>query len=327
MAQPLWLAYASPLIDCDRLSAAPRALDMTNSIAVRQNYAANLQRLAAQRRIYSRAKTLSFVQASLAALTPVIAAILVAVEPSHRLWAVFLGVVVPWFDVILLDPWQKRLRERGALVQEAFDCDVLDLPWNHELAGRAVDHEDIHEAATTFKASPRAPLEDWYSPILANLPLFQARIICQRQNCWWDAKLRRQYSRWILGGCTLVVLFVLVVGLANNLTLDGFTIAIVAPISPALLWSAREYQRQRETAAASDRLKESSTSLWERVTRGDIDDEEATVLARRLQDAIFTRRKSSPFVFDWIYERLRDQHENQMHAGATEMIKQLRATR
>jgi hypothetical protein len=124
-----------------------------------------------------------------------------------------------------------------------------------------------------------------------------------------------------------VVLFVLVVGLANNLTLDGFTIAIVAPISPALLWSAREYQRQRETAAASDRLKESSTSLWERVTRGDIDDEEATVLARRLQDAIFTRRKSSPFVFDWIYERLRDQHENQMHAGATEMIKQIRATR
>jgi hypothetical protein len=64
-------------------------------ISSRQNLLANIQRLAAQRRLYAVAKRISAVQALLAAATPIGAAVMVALDPNALIWSALLGIVVP----------------------------------------------------------------------------------------------------------------------------------------------------------------------------------------------------------------------------------------
>ena len=46
--------------------------------------------------------------------------------------------------------------------------------------------------------------------------------------------------------------------------------------------------------------------------------------SRELQDAIFNHRASSPLIFDWVYNLLRRRMEEQMNAGADQLVSELR---
>jgi hypothetical protein len=46
--------------------------------------------------------------------------------------------------------------------------------------------------------------------------------------------------------------------------------------------------------------------------------------SRELQDAIFNHRASSPLIFDWVYNFLRRRMEEQMNAGADQLVCGLR---
>jgi hypothetical protein len=36
-------------------------------------------------------------------------------------------------------------------------------------------------------------LKDWYPVSVGQLPIHEARLICQRSNIWWDAKQKLRY--------------------------------------------------------------------------------------------------------------------------------------
>ena len=46
--------------------------------------------------------------------------------------------------------------------------------------------------------------------------------------------------------------------------------------------------------------------------------------SRELHDAIFNHRASSPLIFDWVYNLLRRRMEEQMNAGADQLVSELR---
>ena len=294
-------------------------------ISGKQNLPGNIQRLAAQRYLYSQAKRLSAVQASLAGATPILAAVAVAIWPDAQVWAGFAGIVVPLLDVGWLDPWQKVLRERAATIQEAFDCDVLDLPWSDALAGHRPTPEDVHEAAMRHVPLSDAQLENWYPIAVDSLPQYQARLICQRTNCWWDSKLRRRYTVGIYAALSIVSALVVFLGLLGGMTLHKFVLAVAAPLSPALLWGIREARRHKEAASALDLLKDFGEGLWKTVVQGAVAEPEASRSSRELQNAILSRRRENPFVFDWVYRRLRREYEEQMNIGAEAMVSQAKA--
>jgi SMODS-associating 4TM effector domain len=296
---------------------------MDNGIIARQNSPANIRLLAAQRSLYSRAKWVATVQACVAGLTPLAGATAVAANPHLDVWAAFAGIVVALFDTAWLDPWQSRLRNLAANVQEAFDCEVLQLPWNDVLAGRRPSPEDIYEAAEGYKPSSAAPLEDWYPQAAAALPLYQGRLICQRTNCWWDSKLRRRYSNWVVAAMSFLSVSVVAIGMLNGISLQKFVLAVMAPLLPAALWATREWQRQRETAVESDRRKEYSESLWDQVVRAEVAEPEVSTRSRQLQDSILVLRRESALVFDWVYRCLRGKHEEQMNVGAERMVHEI----
>lgn len=296
---------------------------MDNGIGTRQNSPANLKLLAAQRVFYSRAKKIAAVQAWMAGLCPVFGAVMTAFRPEADVWAAMIGVGAALADTAWLDPKQSEYRKCGANAQEAFDSAVLQLGTNEALKGACPSHEEIHEAAAQNVGSKTGSLVDWYPKKATELSLAQGRLICQRTNLRWDSELRRRYRGWVIASVVLVSVFAVCLGLAEHWSMRRLVLAIIAPLFPALMWAIREWKRQKDASADLDRLRGYTEQLWSRVTKNTISEDELTQCSRNLQDAILVGRRERAVVFDWIYRRLRRQHEEQMNIGADAMASEL----
>jgi predicted pore-forming effector associated with SMODS systems len=297
---------------------------MPNSIPDEQNTQRQLDRLAAQRYLYSRAKTLLAVQMILTLPTPIIWAVATALWPDSKVYAVFWGVTVSILDVLVLDRIQRSLVRQAAGIQELFDCDVLHLDWRRVKAGHRPDYEAILDASEKYKrkAAGSPPLLNWYPMVVGQLPLELARIVCQRVNCWWDAKLKRRYASWMIAILTMLTITVFAISLIGGMTLQKFLLTVVAPLAPAYIFGVRESLRHLESARTSDRLKEHTQDLWARALDKIVSREDVTHESRELQAEIYDRRRTGTLIFDWIYKRLRRGYEEQMNKGAEELVEE-----
>ncbi len=292
-----------------------------NPIPQRQNEPKQLQRLGAQRALYSKAKRVFVAQLILAAPIGVLWAIVVAFFPSLKALAALSGIAFSIAEVAWLNRWQKKLREAAANIQEIFDCEVLEIPWNELKAGKRPDPELVKEYADAFakQASQSAPLVDWYPVCVGNVDLDVARLICQRTNCWWDAKQRRKYASWVMLFVAISFATASLVGIIWHFTVDQFLLAVVAPLAPTLILGVRQFSDQIESASRLDRLKEHAEKLWV-TAMGHPKDCEMVVKSRGLQDEILENRRRSPLIFDWIFKRIRSDYEAQMTHGAEDLV-------
>src|SRR6187549_3528004 len=106
-----------------------------NLIQEIQNQPLQIRRLEAQRQMYSSAKKVFLIQVVLSGPVAVGSALLVLSDPTLKSFVAFWGISVALLDLLILTPWQKRLREVAARIQETFDCDVLKLTWNEIKVG------------------------------------------------------------------------------------------------------------------------------------------------------------------------------------------------
>lgn len=290
-------------------------------ITSEQNTERQIQRLAAQRQLYASAKRIFGWQVVLSGPATVVMAFLVIAIPTLKGYAALWGITVALCDLFWLTPWQKRLRDSAARVQEAFDCDVLALPWNDVKTGKWPDPELVFEQSEKYKkwAEKMPPLENWYAPAVGELPLYIGRLVCQRSNCWWDSKQRRRYAAWVISVVVLLFIVLLSLSLGNNFTIEDFVLKVAAPLAPALLLGLRQFSEQREAANRLDSLQNHAERLWKDALSG-MSVVEINVRARSLQDEIFENRRKSPLVFDAIFKRLRRDYEMQMNHGVDEFV-------
>lgn len=288
-----------------------------NTIPLAQNEPKQIERLAAQRYLYSAAKRILGVEVFLGAPVAIAWSILAMNYAPARGYAAFWGVLVSVSDVLWINPWQKRLREKAAKVQELFDCDVLQLPWNDIKVGSRPDPELVREHYDKYKknASRISPLNNWYPAVVGNLPMEVARIVCQRSNCWWDSKQRRTYAVWVVSAVVFTIVAIVGVGLVGGLTIEKLFFVVVAPMAPAIILAIRQYSEQMEAAGRLDNLKEHTERLWDAAFDRSVA-QDISAKSRVLQDEIYENRKKSPLVFDWIFGRLRGDYESQMNHGA-----------
>ena len=173
-----------------------------NSILQDQNTQRSLNLLAAQRQLYSDAKGLQMV--SLIMSVPVVIAwsILVALFPPLCVYAALWGITATLIELLFFSRLQKSTQEKAAKIQQIFDCEVLQFNWASLSCGVRIEPEAIVDASNRYKRKKRnlKKLQNWYPTSVDKLPIHQARIICQRSNVWWDAQLRRRYSKWIVFG-------------------------------------------------------------------------------------------------------------------------------
>lgn len=291
-------------------------------IATEQNMPRQLKRLAAQRQIYGRAKAVFAVQATIGGPVAIFITLLVAAYPSVKGFGALFGISAALADVIWLTPWQRRLRDLAARIQEEFDCDVLDLPWNDVKAARP-DPETVKRYSDRYTKRSRTPLRNWYAHCVDEIPIHMGRVACQRSNCWWDSHQRRVYAVSVLGLLLATALVALGLAMAGGITVEEFVLKVAAPLAPAVLLAVRQFTEQRESAERLDNLKTHAESLWRQCLNG-LAPEEGRLRSRALQDELLDSRRKSPLIFDWIFRLLRPTFEGQMKVGVQQLVSEAR---
>lgn len=296
---------------------------MLNNIPEQQNSKLQIERLAAQRFVYSIAKRVQVLQLVLAIPFTIVLSILGLFFPLIIPWQAIYGVSIVLLESIL-ETYQKKLREQAAKIQESFDCDVLDLQWNGLEVGAKPDVELIIENYRSFLQSGGnlEKLVNWYPSIVGNLPIHIARLICQRTNLRWDYQLRKWFGKRALILSVAVIALLFVISLWNKLSLETFILSALTPALPVFSWGFREYQKQYEVAEEQERLKSQVEEYWTDLLKSRISVHQVEIKSRALQNKIYDLRRDSPLIFDTVYEFFRLHYEFLAVKGAEELVRE-----
>ncbi len=292
-----------------------------NNINTKQNEQKQLERLAAQREIYSFAKRIYFLQICLTVIAPILLFIVSSIWDCVLTYSALFGVIVFILDGILLTPIIKEQKLKAAKIQELFDCEVLDLETSPLKVVNDVTVEEIllnYNAHSKIKTNIEK-IRDWYPTNIHNLPISIARIICQRANCWWDSKLRVRYSNCLKYFGILFFLSLFIYAFINKIEIDQFTLYLSGLI-PLFQFCNKEFVEHREAALRLNELVKYSEEIWT-YALANLDDYHKNKLnSRRLQDEIFEHRCKSPLILDKFYRLFRDQNEVLMNRTAEILI-------
>lgn len=293
-----------------------------NTIPKTQLLPNQIERLAAQQYFYLIAERIQTIHLFCSVPLVLIGSLIVVFFTKFNVYTAFWGLSITVLDTLFFTPYHKSLKKQAAKIQELFDCDVLNLEWSTLKAGRRPDEETILEAASKFNIyKPNYPnIKDWYPPEVGQLPIHKARIICQRTNCWWDAKLRHNYANRIVFLLIILAIIVIILGLIGGSSLESFILGTLVPLTPAFILGTRQYNEHMESANSWQNLKEYSEHLWEQALEGQKTPQELTQSSRRLQDEIYEHRCKSPLIFNWLYDRLRPAYVQQTDRAVKTMI-------
>jgi hypothetical protein len=230
----------------------------TAEISRRQDDERNLRRQLAARRYYTLAKGFRLLGQSVSSALALTSPIVLWLKPDlgpKLAAAAGLWIFASRFLLVRL---QRRLVEKGAVAQEAFDCAVLGLDWNDVLA-RQPAQEDIRRASE--RSIGRIDrVKGWYPCTeAADWPL--SVLVCQRSNAVW-ARRQHTYYGFALWGA-VVVWFVFGVGFAaaDSASLVEYLTIIALPSLPALLDWAELAEGHLEAATRRGDLEEQIVGL------------------------------------------------------------------
>jgi hypothetical protein len=295
-----------------------------NAIGSEQNSDRQLLRLAAASAVYARGKQILGFQATLTVLGGFASPIFVAAFPQLKVWAAFYAFSVALLDALVLERLQSDRRQTGAKVQELFDCDLFHLPWRRLVVGEPPTPEVVTEEGSRYKRGHKdfSHLTDWYSPAVSRLSLPLARLVCQRTNAWWDSTLRKRYCSSLKVLLWGLVLFVFALAIHRGMTMDVFVLAVLAPLTPAILWGVREIRKNSSAADDLGKLQTHIDGLWRDALAGHLGGDALEEESILIQNQVFHSRSKNPFVFNWVYRVLRGEKEKTMHEVAGQLVEQ-----
>ena len=153
-----------------------------NNITQEQNTQRKLDLLAAQRQIYSDAKNLQVISLIIGVPVVVVWSIFVAIFPQLAVYAGCWGIFATFLEILVFSGLQKAAQQKAAKIQQIFDCEVLQFSWENLNCGIRIDPESIIDASSRYKRKnpDYSSLHNWYPISVGKLPIYQARIICQR---------------------------------------------------------------------------------------------------------------------------------------------------
>ncbi|GGO69624.1 S-4TM family putative pore-forming effector [Nonomuraea cavernae] len=174
---------------------------------------------------------------------------------------------------------------RAALLQEMFDVEVFELPWNDVAAGKRIPIHEVHALAQRSKLSDEA-VRDYY--VTVGLPRPFDVLGCQAQNLSWAARIRRRFARVLLTAVGVWSVTGLAVGWAVGLTVGELLLRWYVPSIGALLMALDTYRAQRDTATERDRVAD----LLDDRTNSPGQAADLLVLARQVQDVVLHARQT-----------------------------------
>lgn len=297
-------------------------------IPEKQNSERALKHIAAWSHLYGHAKVVAGWQFALSVPFALAMSLIALGWPAAKVVTTPLSLLFGWVDILCLDRIQTARKKIAAKMQEEFDCELFGLPWNEIRCSTTPETEVLNQAAEKFKRKgTKASHRDWYPPEVGRLPLPLARLICQRAAVWWDMSQRRKYAGWLVVIVAVMVAGVVAVSFTADQRVRDMVLSVYLPIAPAVVWAVRECIRQRDAVSALEKLKGKIETIFVEAISGKRSFDELNQLSRNIQDMIFDGRSRYPLFFDFLYNRLRPDHELRMNEKAKEMADAALATR
>src|SRR5579863_908695 len=242
---------------------------MKNDILTRQNKPEELERLAAQRELYSSAKRIFAWQAVLTVVIPVILACFGIIFEKWAPYIAWYGLVVFAVDSLAIDPVIKKRKTKAAKIQELFDCSVLQLSYSELKTVKDITVEDVlgyYEAHQKIETNIEK-IKDWYPAAIAQVGLPVARIICQRSSCWWDKTLRDNYCLRI----KYLIIFIIVCVFTGCLIAKTGTVQLVLVLSalvPFFQFAIKQYNDNVDMNCRLEQLSYYIDKVWDDLLKG-----------------------------------------------------------
>jgi len=276
-----------------------------NKINQRQNEKIFIDYLKAQRAAYSQCKTyqfVDFISVLIAIVLPIIG--LINNKCVNSLGA--FGVI--WTIIYLVvENFRKNKSQQGAKIQEQFDTELFEIPWNEVLCKNKVNKDIQVDLANRYSADD---LSDWYSKeIGSDIPREIAVLLCQRINFSWELNLRKKFVLYLVVALLIYYGAIIVTSIIVNLGLLD-TLILLAPSISFLIYGVQNVGTLKSQSKSKEEyldlidLKIQDYSLNKTIPDN--------TFLRQVQDVIFNQRNFSEKIPDWFYNAFKEDNENRI---------------
>lgn len=296
------------------------------TIIEKENLSVNIERLAAQREMYSLGKTYFNLQLIFNVLITVLL-LVVGLLLNH-----FCEIKIDWirtfyaFTILLIDNLVitsliNQLRQKASSVQEVFDCDVLNIDWNKILVGDKPHNEEVNKFYKKHlnRVKDLSNLKNWYAISIGEIKNNAAKLICQRSNFYYDFALRNYFIRWVIGIAVTLLIIIVFSSCLNDVSTRTLFISGLFPYLPILSMALRLYNEHMTSIKNLESLKSTINSAWSNLLKKEVVSEQTI---RQIQDKIFLNRKSNPLIPDKMYNKLRSNLEEQMYYSVNLLVEE-----
>ena len=291
-----------------------------NKIIEHQNDQTILDKLSAQRNLYSSAKRWRNVRFVCCVLVIVVLSVLKSIWNDSSTLAIILTLAT--FDSLMLGPvFTRQINRRknlAARIQQLLDTELFDLPWDEYLCGRKPTAEEVYD-----HKSEKIPdrLKDWYDTGIGEVQdLNTAVLLCQRKNMRYDSHIRTTFTKLCRWGALIICLGVFVAAIVIYKT-DILSVIMfgLIPITPIVRWIQSAMNEDSKDKEVRDSLESLVTKEMDLAMKGK--PVHVTEL-KRIQNWMFIHRRDGYLVPDWYYDVCRKKSEDRAAYSVQDFLRQ-----
>ena len=276
---------------------------MSNGIGERQNEENNIAYLAAKRQLYRDAKNWNRAVCVCSVILPFALSVL-QIFITHVHTYLYILSITSWAVSGLIKRKVEKEKRTAAYIQQKFDTNVYQMPWNKYLfeKDRNVSGIVAEKSEKILRdESEKSKLMNWYM-VADNIGLNKGILACQRENISWDIGLRRRYKVASLGGISIMIMIVF----ASSLICQGDVFGELFFVMPLLQWGY-------DTVEVLNRDIERLNKLDEMVN---LSEEKTMIDLQIIQREICLHRESSYAIPDFFYNWFKNNDEDRARRQA-----------
>ena len=288
-----------------------KEMTFTEELRKLQNDKNNIKRLAAQRRIYSKAKKINYLIFGLVVLIPIVVSVLTTIPSLVFLQNPNVTLLLHAYTVFMvflqyfLTTHIEKMKKHAAYIQLESDMKVFDLKWNDRLLGPRVDNTEL--VVKEFDKFPKKDLSDlnnWYDLSgLEKKKREEVIRICQRQNLQWNSTLYKRINigvNILIWGSFGIFVFIIPFFRLNMAQMINSAVNFI-PLITWILDVNKNYQKNKNIL---DELKKLISNKGY-----------SNILAVIIEAKFTEYRQNDSLTPDWLYSLFR-RKDNKIHQEA-----------
>lgn len=282
----------------------------SNGISDRQNSLKCIKMLAAQRQIYRDCKKYECLIVVFSVLLPFFCAVAQLLFSQNNAINIvtYVMTIAGMFVGVFTAKRVEKMQEQSARIQQLFDLEVYQLPWDAKLFGQNINFNPvIAEKSKKILSEDKEKklLVEWYPTKYDTLPLKKAIFFCQRANVNWDSNIRSLYRTSCYIVIIIMILVILLTGVINNDSLLFFLSRLVFVI-PLMQWLLSKVNSINKDIR---RIEKCSIIFLE---KNQCSEDDLLII----QSNILNHRESCTLIPDWFYMISKKKQESIMKMTA-----------